>query len=262
MDDCFHCQDTGAEHPEGVEPLMRQLKSQRLIKIFIGDITEPYVMSETTLVNASEYFVKALKHEDSMGTSQPGVLRFPEDDDFKETWEILLFWLMTQRLPPCLTVQDDGNPQPEATEPWIRMWVLADKYLVHELQDTVMLEMLRYFDGTFLANMDSDAAMANEMLRISPVDSRLRRLVAEETIRGLYEEGPSECSLKTEHLIASDGVPGLSASLLDAYHDYMKNNKTYVRNHRKDPDARFRAWGEYLVGCPPMIHWLGEFEGQ
>lgn len=65
-----------------------------MIKIYIGDDTEPYLMSEATLVQASKYFAGALKHEHLLGVTEPGVLRSPDDGVSKGAWEIALYWMM------------------------------------------------------------------------------------------------------------------------------------------------------------------------
>ncbi|KAK4494578.1 hypothetical protein PRZ48_013934 [Zasmidium cellare] len=251
MPDCYD--------PTGVAPLMKQLKSQRLIKILIGDATEAYLMSETLLTNASEYFAKAIRHETSMGNTEPGVLSFPDDGDYKGAWEVLLFWLMTKSLPLELTSQHGEIPDVDCYEPWTRIWVLADKYLLPELQDAVMLEMLYFFEGelgSFLAASPSDGELVNRLLRISPVDSPLRRLIAEEVVRSLYGYGGG--GLRFQDLLDSDGTTGLSASLVVACHDYMLNGKSYLRWRGYGGASQSTAWKEYLVGDVPTKHWVSE----
>lgn len=236
-----------------------QLKSQRLIKIYIGDASEPYLMSETTLTAASDYFAKALKHEGSLGPSDLGVLRFPDDGDSQEAWGLLLFWIVMKRLPDEYTLRGDDQPDPEVVETWIRTWVLADKYLLPKLQDGVMLEMLFHLQQSLLATCVEDAEMVNSMLRISPVDSPLRRLVAEETVRSMFEprSGAYE-ELTAEHLNCVNEGLGVTDSLLSACRDFTQNKGEYLRSENGDGDVKCALWKEHLVGDLPGLHWVVE----
>lgn len=220
-----------------------------MIKIYIGEETEPYLVAESTLTNASEYFVKALKHETTLGGAEPGVLRFSEDGNCKDGWETLLYWLTRKQLPnrwPAIINSNGDSLLDDAFQSWIQAWVLGDKYLLPEFQDTIMLEMLIYLDNATLDGSDIDSL--NVALRMSPVDSPLRRILAEEAIYTIYVEK----AFQPEDLAASDGTIGLSASLLNAQQYFVQNEDWFPRIQKERNRAKSKAWKEYLVGPVPV----------
>lgn len=137
----------------------RQLKSDRLIKIFIGDENEPFLVQERLLTNASEYFAKALKHEQSLG-SEPGILRFPEDGPVLQPWGVMLFWLVHKRLPfdPLKT---------KHLVLCVNAWILGDKYLMPRFQNDIMTKFMTHFRRKALP-VDKD--LVNMLLRLSPAE--------------------------------------------------------------------------------------------
>ncbi|KAF2164644.1 hypothetical protein M409DRAFT_25038 [Zasmidium cellare ATCC 36951] len=203
--------------PREIKDLMQQLKSDRLIQIFIGDENEPFLVQEGLLTNASEYFAKALKHELSLG-SELGVLRFPEDGPVLQAWG-------TKHLVLC-----------------VHAWVLGDKYLMPRFQNAVMMEFITHFREGYLPDSKS---LVNTLLRLSPAGSEIRRIIAEEVIFIMY--GDQAARIKSSDLTAADeGGSGIAASLLDAFEAYKEKDGVLLRW-----DVAFRvdysSLREYLV---------------
>lgn len=231
----------------------RQLRTeQRLIKIFVGTEVKPYFLQESTLINASTYFSRALDHRVTLGGNELGVLDFSDDKDFTEAWQQVLFWIINKRLPRPLEEQQQGDaPAPASTAEdmilWVKTWVLGDKYCIPRLQNSVMIKLLQYFRTKHLPD---EVEHVNNMLLISPIDTPLRRLLSEEVVILTQDKG-----FKAKDLMPSDGTPGLSASLLAAFSDYVACKEVFPR---QSSDTRIKARREYMVGDDYEEEWLTE----
>lgn len=160
------------------------------------------------------------------------MLRFPEDGGMLSAWGLMLYWIFNKSLP--LQFDDDCY----YIILFVECWTLADKYLLPKLQNALMMELISEFD---CMSLRADPTEVNRLLRISPVDTPLRRLLSEETIYLIY--GPKR--IQSSDLIASDGVTGLSGSLLEALHAYKTNGAFY---RLEDADGfKIEAFKEYLV---------------
>ncbi|KAK4502793.1 hypothetical protein PRZ48_006219 [Zasmidium cellare] len=227
--------------PSEVKDLMQQLKSDRLIKIYIGEgiQLEPYQVSEALLTSSSDYFVKALRNEKTMG-SEVGVLRFPEDGPAIEAWGSMLFWLMNKTLPlyseenDLLTICVNG-------------WVLGDKYLMPRYQNAIIQELIAYFKDETLPN---DRDLINKLLRLSPAGSGIRQIIAEEVIFIMHGDiFPAKERIKPSELETEVKGSGIAASLLDAFTAYKGKDESedgYLR--WKGPSTTENgAASQYLV---------------
>ncbi|KAK4494579.1 hypothetical protein PRZ48_013935 [Zasmidium cellare] len=233
---------------QGLDDFIQQLKAPRFIKIFVGDQTEPYEIPESMLVNASDYFARAIKHENSMGGSEPGVLRFKEDGELLEGWKVLLYWIVHRDLPRQYQ-EIVFTEKPKSLE-MVQTWVLGDRYLLPELQDSVVVELLANSLNEWFAE---DHVELYSMLQISPVGSKLRRLLAEEAI--LWPTSGSKARTWVQYLEEQNGVFGLAGSLLAAHEAFTQHNKTFPRV-MDDLRKRMPAWQEYLMGSWPRKFWI------
>ncbi|KAF2162546.1 hypothetical protein M409DRAFT_27168 [Zasmidium cellare ATCC 36951] len=239
-----------ADPPAEVESLMKWAIRQRLIKIFVGHEVKPYFLQESTLVNSSTYFARALDYQVSLGGNEPGVLNFPDDNEYRQAWQQLLFWIINKRLPRHAEEQEEPSAATTTTPPediilWVKTWVLGDKYCIPRLQNAVMSKLLRYFRTKHLPD---DTVHVNTMLLISPIDTPLRRLLSEEVVILTQDKG-----FKAKELMPSDGTPGLSASLLKAFSDYVACREVFPR---QSSETRTKARREYMVGEEYDEDWL------
>lgn len=207
----------------------------------------PYSVQESTLANASEVFAKALQQQSSPGGNEAGTLGFPDDGDFLEAWQQLLFWIINKRLPQDAAQADDTRPTANDVVLWVSTWVLGDKYGIPRLQNAVMIKLLKYLCGGNFLPVDKE--QINIMLRISPDNTTLRRLLAEEVVI-LVEHGHLSVSDPND-LAPSDGTAGLSASLLAASRYWWLHEKVLPRHGQSET-----AQKEYLIGDDYEKHWL------
>ncbi|KAF2164643.1 hypothetical protein M409DRAFT_56464 [Zasmidium cellare ATCC 36951] len=217
--------------PSEIEDFMQQLKSDRLIKIFIGDGIEQQqlLVQESVLTGRSEYFQKAIKHEGHMGTQAPGVLRFPEDGHLIAAWGMMLHWIIHQRL---LTEEVIWH---EDITLLVEFWALGDRLLLRDFQNAVMMQLLKYFAKDWLP-FDSPE-LVNYILRISPADTPLRRLLAEETVSIIYSKDlTAEERLSPNQLTGIEGVAGITGSLLDALEAFTEDPNICKRIDRDDKE--------------------------
>lgn len=223
----------------------RRLSTDQLIKIVIGEEDSmPYYVPKSLLEGASECFTKAIKNQ-HLGDTTSGTLHFPEDGDMRKAWEFLLYWITKRELPPSY-VKIEWFAEDQLL--FVQAWVLADRYLLPQLQDVVMLELLWHFDATPL-----DKHIMTPALQLSPVDTPLRRLLAEEVVYLLH--GLSADNINRIHpndLLPSDGTVGLSASLVEAARRFQVVEKSFERRVFCEVDY----WKEYMVAGGPGHHWI------
>ncbi|KAF7187538.1 hypothetical protein HII31_11162 [Pseudocercospora fuligena] len=115
-----------------------KLKKDRLIKLYVADDDEPYLIPESRLNQASEYFASAIKHE-KWGAAQDGKLNFPDDD--RDAFELLVFFIVEGSLPNFESLSLVATQKL-----LIETWAVADKYLMRDLQDLLMVAFLYPLD--------------------------------------------------------------------------------------------------------------------
>ncbi|KXS93449.1 hypothetical protein AC579_6334 [Pseudocercospora musae] len=185
---------------EAAAALGRQLKSDRLVKLFVGkDNDEPYLIPQSRLKEASEYFVSAIKHE-GWGRDNVGKLHFPDEE--KDVFEILIYFIVNGS-PPAFTDQDEQLVMQKLL---ISCWVTADQYLIRDLQDQLMIKLLETLEG---------ATPVWEVVRWAFMKgsegSKIWRLFAEEAVYKTYERLP--VGLSKPRIVESleqaiSGIPG------------------------------------------------------
>ncbi|KAK3115418.1 hypothetical protein LTR53_005265 [Teratosphaeriaceae sp. CCFEE 6253] len=187
-----------------MEALALALQSDILIKLVVGDPSEAltFHMSKLTLENTSDYFVAALRNH-HLGTGQQDTLTFADDDI--AAWKVLLFWIHHRHLPAdadLRLVDLEGNDCLNSI--CIRTWALGDKYGIAELQDLVMLELIRSLEG-----VPASLTSIKQGFESTPPGSVLRALLGEELAEQSHEFDESQM----EMLDMFDGVVGMSQVL-------------------------------------------------
>ncbi|KAK3115576.1 hypothetical protein LTR53_004936 [Teratosphaeriaceae sp. CCFEE 6253] len=228
--------------------------TQRFIKIHVGrDADEQvYHVPEAALELASDYFLKALKHESSMG-GEKGLLRFPADN--ADAWKVLLYWILKGALPEDWNAVKKSDEQQELH--MVRCWAMGEKYLLPDFQDVIMLELLKYLDSR--ANPKAQyltLAAAKEGFATTPAGRPLRRLIALDLAECLREG-----HLEYDMLCMFDGIGGAMSEVVQAVAEYggIEENlyRLCAKNH-KTPEEAAQPWRAYMVGGGPTAHWVYE----
>ncbi|TKA33595.1 hypothetical protein B0A50_00431 [Salinomyces thailandicus] len=203
--------------------------SDRLIKVFVGPPRKgqrPYLVQQTLLASASDYFAKAIKHENMGVNSEPGVLRFPDDDS--GAWKVFLHWLMWREL-PSETITDRLA---------VHCWILGDCYHITRFQDDAMFELLECFE---------DDGAEEELIMVAfqqtPPGSKLRALMSEELAYLMQEElTPFD---KVDPLLNGSNFAG---ELLGALARLRSSgDRTIIYRFRRTDDGQY-PWKEFMVG--------------
>ena len=211
------------------------LQSDRLIKIYVGEMTKPFLI-QAALLDA-HFFVCALKNQDAFG-GEKDALKFPEDD--QGAWEMFLHWKMRGNL---LCAQGP-EADPDADQ-LVRSWIHGDKYGIPQFQDDVMWQLIQLF-----ALRTVDISTVKLAFDNTPVKSPLRRLMAEELVFAT-EDSEHHASVDLDFF---DGVVGFSAELMRT----MKRREKYPSGigmlvDRRDYPPRL---AKFMVGDGPKGHWV------
>ena len=132
---------------------------------------------------------------------------------------------------------------------YVRLWVLTDKYDIRGHQDDLMLELL-----DALQYCRTILGIIKEAFENTPPGSKLRKLMAEETVRLIKScEG-----WKYENLDELDGVVGFTAAVVQAMatYDDKEPNLGASRLRIDEDDGWTEKWKEYMVGSGPSQHWV------
>lgn len=235
------------------------LQSDRLIEIYVGDPrAEPPVkaikVQQTLLEATSEYFVKALEHENALGkASEVGVLRFPEDNI--SAWQVLMYFITRAgTLPPAkdlfhVRTDCDGTDFTLA----IRCWVLGDKYGIPAFQDLVILELLAHLQLRHFS-----IGEIKEGFQFTAPGSTLREVLAEETVLEIEYEG----RIIFSELDECDGIPAFTSMIASALSAYHTNGGTEGLLPRVpwEVDRAVTRWTKFMVGGGPLEHWVHKRE--
>lgn len=222
----------------------RQLKADRLIKIYIGEGIEQkqFPIQESLLTASSDYFRRALNEAGQMKT-QSGSLFFPGDGKVIAAWGMMLHWIMHKAL-PVEHIDDDDE---DDLTLFVEAWILGHRFLLPLFQNRVMMHLIDHFERCVLP---FDAALVNKLLSISPVDTPLRRLLAEEAVHIMFHKSPNNNfpgqRMDPSEVTGEDGAVGLIGSLLQAQSAFMTRNGRFDR--QKDGYGNpSQAWQEYLL---------------
>lgn len=204
-----------------------------MIQIFVGqDNGPPFLVPQSTLCNASKYFAKAIKNE-HLGEGQAGVLRFPEDN--LKTWGVLLFWVVNSALPKEVHPFDGEMEQPNLLL-LCQTWIMADKYLLPQLQNKIMLKLLRVSDHVTWSLEVVGVELSNTL-----PGSPLRRLATEEAVDAMFQMRDIEAT----DLDAVE-IVGLMSSMLIAVRDKM-SKKDISRIINNNDIAKVTRPDTYMV---------------
>lgn len=221
----------------------RSSKCDRLIKIYVGSAndTRPFLIQQTTLRATSDYFTKALKHEENMGKDdERGKLKF-EDDNY-EAWNILIFFMLQKELPGCVLKPDVNNQML-----LVNCWIIGDKYMIPAFQDIVMIELLVHLHGRGI-----DLAVAERAVHASAPESVLRRLVIEEVLVAVI----SRKTISHDELECISGATGFVPCIFRVMtedHDRHRKNPGGVSYRNRSVDG---YWKEYMVGSGVLKHMI------
>lgn len=182
----------------------------------MGSQSRPYLVQEALVTGISAFFKRAINHETSFG-SEPGVLRFPEDDQI--AWEMLLHWRLKG-----YAVKTYVSEHTEEQLQLVRFWVLAEKYDIKEFQNVIMNQI---FDALDQRTVELETVKL--AFESTPPGSPLRTLMAEETVlhmdlRDEYEHAD---------LRELDGVLGFTTELMYAL-DRKKSAQPLGVQHDED----------------------------
>lgn len=184
--------------------------------------TQPYLISESRLKQTSEYFANAIKHE-NWGVAQDGKLNFPDDD--KNAFELMLYYIVEGSLPNSL------NTAAVATQKvMIETWAIADKYLIRDLQDLIMVTLLFQFD-----NQELDWEVVRCAFERTGEGSKMRRLIAEEAMCRTFTGESFMNSDSAEVKELEKAISGIEGALCEV----MAMREEY--SHRSDLGCRLES---------------------
>lgn len=207
------------------------LRNDRLIQVFIGEESKPYLVQETPLTNLSDVFKRALENEDKFAGPK-GVLKFPEDN--KDAWASLLQWKITGKLP----AKGAMNSQ-EQMNGLIHCYILSDKYNVKDFADEVMWLLIKLVSSYTPTTQQVKLAFEN-----TPIGSPLRTLLVENVCFYIRNN-----DVGNSYMDDFDGLVGFTAELTKAMRE--SNNKL-VRDRAENPKLREK----FMVGDGPRSYSL------
>ncbi|KAK5165100.1 uncharacterized protein LTR77_009197 [Saxophila tyrrhenica] len=198
------------------------LRVDRIIDVYIGKNTDACQIPESTLINTSPVFVKALQHQ-HLGGDPPDTLRFPDDN--AGSWIMLLWW------------KAKGNvPTPRCnfrTETFVQAWIMGDKYDIKDFQDDLMLEIIVHLETNVLDLRTAKLAFENTV-----PGSPLRTLMAEELADQVRQEDGAKGFQEIFSMF--EGVVGFTAEVVEALDTYENCGKDNLKKERsKQHLARF-----------------------
>ncbi|EMC91599.1 hypothetical protein BAUCODRAFT_298803 [Baudoinia panamericana UAMH 10762] len=210
-----HYMASDVEQP--AKGLLQSLKSDRLVKIYVGDEAQPYFVQQLVLEEQSSYFTKALQ-ANAFSEGQTACLRFL--DDSAVAWTYFFHWTFRS----LLTDGEDGNYKEEDL---IQCWIFGDKPATWECLKHGVLN--------------------------SPPASKLRQLMAEEAVKYVMRTPANRMSMLDQF----DGAAGFTSQLFQALTSYNEGAPwLHGRLTACGSDGCTKVWRDYIKGEPPYKHWV------
>lgn len=178
------------------------MQQDRPIKLYIAQEPAPYITTASTLCSISDYFIRSLKHQSSLG-GETDVMRFPEDD--QTAWETLLYWKLRSKMPEIQGNNDDRIIQV------IRCWILGDKYDVKEFQYLSMLKLSKILQEAHV-KLDAVKLAFDNTTDGSP----LRKFLARQTLK-TFCDTDEQTGPTSEDFEMFDGVSGFITEIVRAH---------------------------------------------
>ncbi|KAK4617873.1 hypothetical protein CLAFUW4_11827 [Fulvia fulva] len=144
--------------------------SECLIRIYINDQAEPYLIQQRLLQSASKLLGTDTRKEQG--------IRIECSKEDATCWRIILYWIVQHELP--------DDVQTEETDSWfdenhlIMCWLLADKYEIRSFQDEAMTTLMESFNRAGWDSMTVETIL--KVLKQTPRGSKLRELLAEHVV--------------------------------------------------------------------------------
>ncbi|KAK3707319.1 hypothetical protein LTR37_012163 [Vermiconidia calcicola] len=154
----------------------KQFQDGVLITVQLEGTDAKFFVQKALLCSVSDYFKKALQPTFKEGKEE--TLRLPVCNE--ATFEVFLYWLCHRALPEELE-NEDYNPGPQRGEGdqvlrhvshnqrrLVRLWCLADSYLMPKLQNDCMKSLLINFDrnyvGVEVVRLAAEVAASESMI--------------------------------------------------------------------------------------------------
>lgn len=166
-------------------------------------------------------------------------------------WEILLAWMTTGEVPELPEVRHSDEDSTEVDERReaaqllaISCWPLGDAYNIPKFQDELVLQLMAHFQIYGVTKN-----VLSRTLHLSPVGSKLTKLVLEDAVMGCMSNDDVEAAI--------DGKNALS-EFLRARERHRANDSVF--DHRLDLGGHdfagpYARWTDY-VSESPHCHWV------
>lgn len=161
----------------------------------------------------------------------------------EKEWEVLLFWAYHRELP-------QQWKQNASLEELVDAWQLADDYEVVDLQDLIMLELLR-LDSTYNYAVDELRYLCRHEDRQR--SDLLFRFMGEAVVRAVEVKK----SLWLRDLQAWREYDIAAREVTKAYHRFIKHGKQMFDRFGEGEVSK-EWWKKFMVGEGPKQHWVHE----
>jgi hypothetical protein len=195
-------------------------------------------LQQSLLEATSDYFRKVLR-EDAFIEGHTRTITFEHDD--VGAWKVLVYWILHGRLPRAPKFI-------KSMSYFITMakwWILGDRYNITLFQDDCMIRLLMSVQDW---NIDPTHPGCKQLVDITPCDSPLMRLIAEEA--AFVKLDDHEVKLDT-----LDGTMGFWPAFVGAT-IALHSSATHFCfrfGYSHGPALGLAHWSEYMVGTPPEL---------
>lgn len=217
-----------------------RLRNSREIRLYIGQDTTPYIVSEALLRSISKCFATLIELQTPPEyEAHQRVLRVPSDD--QTSWDMLLYWKFNGSMAPIPGDKDTQILQ------LIRSYSFGGRYILMQFQDLVMLELIRTV-RMYAVNVEA----VKLAFDVTPAGSPLRVLMAREALLSLCETS----RIKPADLEVLKGVDGFHTEFGEAQILSYDGVNLHTKPQREE------SWKVFMVDGGPKQHWAYQNAGK
>lgn len=229
-----------------------RLEVDELVTIAVGqEGTEKppkeYRIQRTLLINASEWFDKALRNDWKEG--QDRKLSFPGTDP--QVVEVFLYYLICGVKPFDIDDIDDGTPGCQRLA--VRIWIFGDEHFLPKLQNHAMEQLYSHFGNYGEGSSSLEVETMRETFEGCAIDSHLYTFMYHKLNTGLQERVKYDISMAStpdrQKLSKPGGLDIKDVELLEGCPGLFKKLARVVVRLMSTPNCEYivRPLEDYLV---------------
>lgn len=240
---------------EGSEQLLQQLQQSHTVRVIIREINGPENNSRL------ECFVQKHVFEGvstTLAKDVKEVQQTPPPHDYKYLLSIrprtlavgnaFINWLISRKLPRDITPLT-----------LVQCWTIASQYAIPELQDTIMIALLRYFEKPGARITEELFSEVANYCSFTDKNPAICELLVEELVKNVHDYTPA---ISQDVICDLDDIPFVTLAAIRIGGRWATDRDSFFHRFEKRPGADHARWEDFLSADGVKTMWKRDASGE